>query len=96
MSDPEASPESPHPIPGIYEHFKSTSEEPRKYQVLYVAKNPDSGEIVMVYQPLYTTSELPDLPILWRSLENFAQEVELEGQTVPRFRYVGPTDTISS
>jgi hypothetical protein len=63
--------------PGIYRHFKGGM-----YRVLGVAKHSESLEDMVVYEALYEN----ELGKLWvRSLPRFLEEVEVDGQPVPRF-----------
>ena len=62
--------------PGRYRHFKGG-----EYQVLGVARHSESGEQLVVYEPLYGEGGL------WvRPLAMFLETVDHQGQTVPRFR----------
>lgn len=66
--------------PGIYEHYKG-----RRYQVLGVAKHSETLEDMVVYQTLYQN----ELSKLWvRPLSIFLEEVDLNGQKVPRFKFI--------
>jgi hypothetical protein len=67
--------------PGIYEHFKGT-----KMKVIGVARHSETLEEYVVYDHLGTDSRSE----LWvRPLTMFLEDVEVNGQKVPRFRYVG-------
>jgi hypothetical protein len=66
--------------PGRYRHYKG-----RDYLVLDVARHSETEELFVVYRPDYGDRSL------WiRPLAMFTEEVTVEGQTMPRFRYVGP------
>lgn len=66
--------------PGLYRHFKGG-----EYQVEGLATHSESGEQMVVYRPLYGEGGL------WvRPLEMFVETVERDGETRPRFSYVGP------
>ena len=82
--------ESEYPNVGIYEHYKSTPEDRRYYQVLGFARHTETEEILAVYIPLYVIPEHTGLRIQVRPLDMFMESVDHEGQTLPRFRYIGP------
>ncbi len=65
--------------PGRYRHYKG-----RDYQVFAVATHSETGESLVVYRCLYG-----DYSWWVRPLDMFAGEVVLEGEAVPRFRYLG-------
>lgn len=75
---------------GIYEHYKSTPEDPKYYQVLFLSHFEETGETMVHYQPLYFNDEggvYDDGITVWtRTLENFCETVEWNGQTKPRFK----------
>ncbi len=64
---------------GKYKHFKGN-----EYEVVGVAKHSETTEEMVVYKALYGEGEL------WvRPLKMFEEEVEVNGQKVPRFKYIG-------
>ena len=66
--------------PGRYQHYKGNF-----YEVLGVARHSETEEELVVYRPLYGDHGL------WvRPKAMFCDMVTIEGQAVPRFRYVGP------
>lgn len=74
MSEP-----SPAPQPGRYRHYKG-----KDYRVIGLARHTETEEPLVVYQALYGERGL------WvRPAAMFAETVELDGQRVPRFRYLG-------
>lgn len=79
-----------YPPVGVYEHFKSTPEARRLYQVLGFAKHTETQEVLVVYIPLYVIAEHRGLRLQVRPLHMFVEDVELNGKSVPRFRYLGP------
>ena len=65
--------------PGRYRHFKGN-----EYQVLGVATHSETGEAMVVYRPLYGEGGL------WvRPAAMWAERVERDGWSGPRFRYPG-------
>jgi hypothetical protein len=61
--------------PGRYRHFKGG-----EYQVIDTATHSETGEDMVVYRPLYGEGKL------WvRPLHMFLEQVEKDGQTLPRF-----------
>ncbi len=71
---------TPDPRPGRYRHYKGN-----EYEVLGVARHSETDERLVVYRPLYGDGGL------WaRPLAMFCESVTVDGQTVPRFRYLGP------
>ncbi len=68
---------------GKYQHYKGNL-----YEVLGVARHSETEEELVVYRALYGEQGL------WvRPLTMFQEEVEVEGQPVPRFRYLGDIST---
>ncbi|MEX1196799.1 MAG: DUF1653 domain-containing protein [Pseudohongiellaceae bacterium] len=66
---------------GIYRHFKGG-----RYEVLGTAQHSETGELLVVYRPLYGEGGL------WvRPLAMFTETVEREGMTQPRFRRLEET-----
>lgn len=74
---------------GIYEHYKSTPENRKLYQVLMLSHNEETLEIMVHYIPLYTSEdgiELKDGIAAWtRRLNNFSEDVEYNGKQMPHF-----------
>ncbi|CAG1023230.1 hypothetical protein DOJK_02184 [Patescibacteria group bacterium] len=66
---------------GIYQHYKGN-----KYLVIGIAKHSETLEELVVYITLYDN----ELSKIWvRPLEMFLEDIEFEGKTVPRFKYLG-------
>lgn len=64
---------------GKYEHYRG-----RKYQVLGVAAHSETLEELVVYKALYGSM------LTWvRPLSMFLEEVDVEGESTPRFKFVG-------
>ena len=81
--------ETKYPPVGIYEHYKSTPQNRRYYQILGFAKHTENEEILAVYVPLYVIPEHKGLRLQARPLKMFIESVELDGEMVPRFRFIG-------
>lgn len=64
---------------GTYEHYKGN-----KYRVIGVAKHSETLEEMVVYEALYGEGGL-----YVRPLDMFLENVEVSGETVPRFRFLG-------
>ncbi|MDV7338517.1 DUF1653 domain-containing protein [Terasakiella sp. A23] len=64
---------------GKYIHYKGN-----EYVVMGVAKHSETLEELVVYQPQYG-----ERGIWVRPLDMFVEDVEVDGQTLPRFKYVG-------
>jgi hypothetical protein len=68
------------PIPGRYRHFKGG-----EYEVIGTARHSETDELLVVYRPLYNATGL------WvRPVAMFLEMVNHNGNTVPRFEYLGP------
>ena len=65
--------------PGRYRHFKGSD-----YEVLGVARHSETEEPMVVYRCQYG-----DFSLWVRPLSNFTASVEIDGETVPRFSYLG-------
>lgn len=61
--------------PGIYQHFKG-----RRYEVLAVGKHSETEEPLVFYRKLYD-----DYSFWARPLQMFAEHVERDGYSGPRF-----------
>lgn len=84
----EATPQ--YPPTGVYEHYKSKPSDRRYYQVLGFARHTETEEILAVYIPLYVIPEHKGLRMQVRPLDMFMEDVVIEGEKLPRFRYIGP------
>jgi len=64
---------------GVYEHYKG-----KRYEVISVAKHSETLEELVVYKALYGDNDL------WvRPLEMFLEIVEVNGEKMPRFKFIG-------
>jgi hypothetical protein len=67
---------------GRYRHYKGG-----QYQVLGVARHSETEEQMVLYRPLYGAGDL------WvRPLDMFCESVQLGGEPVPRFAFIGDAD----
>ncbi len=70
---------------GIYQHYKG-----KCYEVVGQAMHSETLEVVVIYKALYQGDFPKDM--LWvRPLTMFQENVVVNGQSVPRFRYVAST-----
>lgn len=80
---------------GVYEHYKSTSEDKKLYQVLFLSHFEETHEVMVHYIPLYYVEKdgiYDDGITVWtRTLENFEETVEHNGKTLPRFTRISST-----
>jgi len=65
--------------PGRYQHYKG-----KQYTVIGVALHSETQEELVVYR-----QEYGDLGLWVRPKQMFLETVIVQGQAVPRFRYVG-------
>lgn len=62
-----------------YEHYKG-----KRYRVIGVAQHSETLEELVVYQKQYD-----DFGLWVRPLKMFLEEVKVNGQKIPRFKYIG-------
>jgi hypothetical protein len=68
---------------GIYRHFKG-----KEYEVLGTAIHSETLEEMVIYKPLYESSDLPK-DILWvRPMKMFTENVMHQGKEVQRFQKI--------
>lgn len=65
--------------PGLYRHFKGNN-----YRLLFVARNSETMELMVVYQALYG-----EMGIWVRPASMWLETVERDGKTFRRFEYIG-------
>jgi hypothetical protein len=66
---------------GKYQHYRTKN----FYRVIGVAKHSETLEDLVVYECLY---ENPTSKIWARPLEMFLEDVEVNGEMVPRFKFI--------
>jgi hypothetical protein len=66
--------------PGLYRHYKGN-----RYIVIGVARHSETEEELVVYR-----QEYGDHGLWVRPKAMFMETVEINGQSVPRFEYLGP------
>ena len=70
--------------PGLYEHYKGN-----QYEVIGVAHHSETLEEVVVYKALYKTEEYGENALWVRPKSMFMEDVEIDGEKKPRFKYIG-------
>jgi hypothetical protein len=70
---------------GKYIHTKSG----REYEVIGVAHHSEDLSELVVYKALYESEEYGPNALWVRPKAMFEEEVEINGETKPRFQYVG-------
>ena len=64
---------------GLYRHYKGN-----RYEVIDIVRHSETEEELVLYRALYGEQSL------WvRPLAMFAESVNVDGLTVPRFAYIG-------
>lgn len=69
---------------GVYEHYKG-----KRYRVIGVARHSETMEDLVVYKALYDSSEFGPNSLWVRPKAMFEEQVEVNGQIIPRFKYLG-------
>ena len=67
---------------GIYEHYKG-----KRYEVLGIARHSETFDLMVVYKALYK-GNFPEGTLWVRPLSMFKENVSVQGNLVPRFRYL--------
>ena len=80
---------------GLYEHFTGNRYRVTGFGHLVSGNGTDEvvGEPVVVYHATFTSASYGENAIWVRSVDNFVEEVPVDGGTVPRFRLVEPEGT---
>lgn len=67
---------------GIYQHYKGS-----KYKVIDTVRHSETEELMVLYRTMYGDENL------WvRPYSMFFEEVEVQSQQIPRFKYIGEED----
>ena len=67
-------------IGGKYRHYKG-----KDHRLLLIGKHSETLEDMVVYESLYDN----ELSKIWvRPLAMFVEEIEIDGQKMPRFKYI--------
>lgn len=69
---------------GKYRHYKG-----KEYEVLGLAHHSETLELLVIYKALYDSKEFGPNAIWARPLSMFTEEVEVGGNKIPRFKYLG-------
>ncbi|TAF35718.1 MAG: DUF1653 domain-containing protein [Cytophagales bacterium] len=68
---------------GRYQHFKG-----QLYEVLDTAKHSETLELMVIYRPLYQTTDLPCETLWVRPLAMFCEMIDHNGQKLQRFTHL--------
>jgi hypothetical protein len=69
---------------GKYRHYKG-----KFYEVVGVARHSETLEELVVYRALHESDEFGKNALWVRPKKMFLEEVVVDGQKVPRFKYLG-------
>ncbi len=69
--------------PGTYQHYKGG-----QYEVLGIGRIEATLKECVIYKALYKTEDFPERSMWVRPLDEFVEEVEVDGETVSRFTRV--------
>lgn len=69
---------------GIYQHYRTKNQ----YKVIGLAHHSETLEEMVVYQGLYDSEEFGSKSIWVRPLHLFVDAVVVDGQSLPRFKYI--------
>jgi hypothetical protein len=70
--------------PGRYRHYKGG-----EYQVIDTAIHSETEELLVLYRPLYGEKSHEEQKMWVRPFDMFVGSLVVDGQEVPRFKYVG-------
>lgn len=67
----------------IYEHYKW-----KQYEVMGEVFHSETKEIMILYKPLYNSSEFWENALWVRPKNDFFDMVNIDGKKIPRFRFI--------
>ncbi|MBU1178650.1 DUF1653 domain-containing protein [Patescibacteria group bacterium] len=70
--------------PGKYKHYKG-----KLYEVIGLARHSETLEELVVYKALYNSSEFGNNALWVRPRAMFLETVDIDGEKVPRFEFIG-------
>ncbi len=70
--------------PGRYQHYKG-----HLYEVIDLAHHSETLEELVVYRALYDSPEFGKNALWVRPVKMFLEKVEVDGQKMPRFKFIG-------
>ncbi len=79
------------PEKGFYVHYKhdpSGEADNYTYEVVGIGRNTEDKSYTVLYRPLYESTFMPPADLQSRPLEMFFENVEKDGQTLPRFQKI--------
>jgi len=68
---------------GKYRHYKN-----KDYEVIAIAKHSETNEDLVIYKALYSCDEYPKWQIRARPQKMFEENVVVDLETMPRFKYI--------
>lgn len=75
---------------GYYKHFKG-----HVYKLIGVGYDSETCEKLVIYQGEYEDEEFGKNPIWVRPIKEFQETVEVNGEQVPRFLYLGNKSSLT-
>ena len=69
---------------GKYRHFKG-----KDYEVIGVARHSETLSELVIYCNLYDDPEFGNRALWARPKDMFLEKVEVDGEEIPRFKYLG-------
>lgn len=79
------------PAPGFYQHYKHDPSGPLHnymYEVVGWARNTEDKTFTVLYRPLYENDWFEPATYQSRPLDMFTEEVEKNGEQLPRFKLI--------